>query len=168
MNKLYILVVTFVLILTGCTGVTPEELAMSSQFGVTFDELNKEELTASFTVEGLPNDEEFEQIPTIITDSLTAQELEGVYTVEVYSSIQEVEDAPYFGTLSYTDGELDNANLVNITMDEYLNNTTTEATDEAADTEDATTDEAADTEESTDETADSETVSEDEETQEEA
>ncbi len=123
MKRLLILCIMTLAITTGCSDTTAEDMAMSSDFNVTFDKINLEESTATFTVEGLPNDEEFEQIDTIITDSLNSLEIEGVYTISVYSSTQQEGEEPAFGTTTYEDGETDFESLHNITMEDYLGET---------------------------------------------
>ncbi len=125
MKKLSVLLIAMAIFLMGCTTPTAEELALSSSFDITFDTLNKEENVAVFTVEGLPNDDEFAQITTVISDSLQAQEITGEYQVDVYSSMQTMDEVPYFGTMSYKDGEIKDNNLANITIEQYLNTPTT-------------------------------------------
>ncbi len=126
MKKILILIAILIPVLAGCSNTTAIEMANQSQFSVTFEKLDNETFIANFVVSGLPNEEEFAQINTIITDSLNAQGLkpEQTYTINVYSDLQsDRSQAPVFGTLSYQGGNLTGA-LTNITDEQYIELTT--------------------------------------------
>lgn len=121
MKKLFFTLIVLITLLTGCSNESLEDLALQSEFSMSFDTLNLESGFANFTVNGLPNEEEFNQIPTVINDSLTALEVEEKLTVNVYSNMQSKEEDPYYGVATFSNGELDSAELSNISMEQYLN-----------------------------------------------
>lgn len=122
MKKILMMIMVVGITLTGCGELTAEDIAMQSKFDVSFTELNNDKLTATFDVAGLPNEDEFNQISTIITDSLESQKLESnqLYTVNVYSDGQDMTAAPDFGIVTFKDGGIVDNNLKNITVDQYL------------------------------------------------
>ncbi len=140
MKKIIFLTLTAVFLLTGCTTKTSaEDLALTSEFNVTFDKLDEENQTAQFTVYGLANEEEFAQIETIINDSLSAKEIEDEYEVYVLSSIQEEDEEPMYGSTTYKDGKVDFSKLTNLTIDEYLqSDEIEESTDEDTEVDEQT------------------------------
>lgn len=122
MKKILILMAILIPVLAGCSNTTAIEMANQSQFSVTFEKIDNEAFVANFVVSGLPNEEEFAQINTIITDSLNAQGLkpEQAYTVNVYSDLQtDRSQVPVFGTVTYQNGAITGA-LTNITDDQYI------------------------------------------------
>ncbi len=120
MRKLLLLALIMLPVLAGCAKQSDEEIAMQSEFNVTFDAIDKEAKTAEFTINGFANEEEFAQVETIITDSMDKQEVKGKYTVSVYSQVQKSEGEPTYGTVTYEDGELSDNNVKNITIEEYI------------------------------------------------
>ncbi len=119
MKKLLLLIVLLIPALTGCGNSADETSAMQSEFNVSFNKLNKENKTAKFTVNGFANEEEFNQLETIIIDSMDEQDVTGDYTVKVYSQIQDNEGEPTYGTVHYSNGKLSKNELANITIEEY-------------------------------------------------
>ncbi len=119
MKKLLLLIVLLIPALTGCGNSADETTAMQSEFNVSFNKLNKENKTAKFTVNGFANEEEFNQLETIIIDSMDEQDVTGDYTVKVYSQIQDNEGEPTYGTVHYNNGKLSKNELANITIEEY-------------------------------------------------
>lgn len=121
MKKIVLFIVLLMPILAGCANSNDEQEANESRFNVVFNSIDKEEKTAMFTVNGLPNEEEFTQLETIIIDSMDGQKLESTeYTISVYSQIQAQEDDPSFGTAKFKDGEITDNQLVNISEDDYI------------------------------------------------
>ncbi len=121
-TKIILSLVSIIFLLTACSGIQPsaEQLANEVTFSVTFDELDLKESTASFIVYGIPNDEEFKQIETVIVDSLNEQDINQEINVKVYSSEQEMNVDPIFGEATYNDQQITENNLVNITTENYL------------------------------------------------
>ncbi len=119
MKKILIILFSAIFILGGCANKSLEELAITYPFDVTFDKIDEENKTASFTIDGVPNEEEFSQIPTIIIDSMNALELDGEYSINVYSAIQDKEVDPYYGNTKFKDGEL-TGDITNITVEQYI------------------------------------------------
>ncbi len=122
-NKLLGLVLILSLVLASCG--TPANPIEEIDFDMEFIELNKEEKTARFSVEGYPNETEFEQIANVIVDSLNKQSITGKIDVSVYSDQQVSDMEPFFGTAVYEDGELVENNLNQNTEENYLDITTT-------------------------------------------
>lgn len=121
MKKIVLFIVLLIPILAGCANSTDVQDANESRFNVVFNSIDKEEKTAKFTVNGLPNEEEFAQLETILIDSMDGQKVESnEYTISVYSQIQAQEDEPSFGTAKYKDGKLTDNQLVNISEEDYI------------------------------------------------
>lgn len=123
MKKIIILLLSVMLILAGCSSQTDEQiLANQSQFSIVFNEINHEANTASFTVTGLPNEEEFAQIQETIVTSMKANEPEKdtKYTISVYTDLQKTDTDPVYGTIVYQNGNIVSGALVNLTQEQYI------------------------------------------------
>lgn len=120
MKKVLILIILFIPLLVGCGRQSDEEIAMQSEFNVTFNSIDKEAKTASFTINGLANEEEFAQVNSIITDSMDNQKVEGEYKVSVYSQVQDMKQAPVYGTTVYKSGKLTANEVKNISVEQYV------------------------------------------------
>lgn len=123
MKKIIILLVCSILFLAGCDSQSEQQiLANQSQFNVVFNEINHEKNTASFTVSGLPNEEEFAQIEKIVLSSMDASspEKDTKYTVSVYTDLQSNEEPPIYGTLVYQNKAIVESTLKNITQEQYI------------------------------------------------
>ncbi|MBL0701760.1 MAG: hypothetical protein JJV90_01425 [Spiroplasma sp.] len=121
MKKFLAIVVSILLITTGCTQ-DHSAIVESAEFDVQFGTLDNDNQVASFIVSGWPTDEEFEQIDTIIISSMSNQNLvDGKYLVGVHSILQDAESDPAFGFLEYEDGEIILNATKNLTEEEYLN-----------------------------------------------
>ncbi len=122
-NKFLGLSLILFLILASCG--TPDNPIEEIDFDMDFIELNLEEKTARFSVEGYPNETEFEQIANVIVDSLDAENVSDKIDVSVYSDQQVSDSDPFFGTAVYEDGELVENNLDQNSEENYLDITTT-------------------------------------------
>ena len=122
MKKILILIVLLIPTLAGCSNTAAIEMANKSEFDVAFTKLDNEKFEATFDVSGLPNEEEFAQINSIILDSMASigMNLGQEYKVSVYSNLQKDKTAdPIFGTVSNLDGNL-TGELINITTEKYI------------------------------------------------
>lgn len=120
MRKPYNLIVFIFIIITtlsGCTNTNSE-----IDFDVTFKELNQEKHTATFVVTSYPNEDEFNQINSVIIDSMNEQKLTDEYTVYVYSDNEKIDNDPFFGTVKYKNNKLENNKLTLPSKEEYQNN----------------------------------------------
>lgn len=123
MKKIILLLLSMVLILFGCDSQSEGEiLANQSQFNVVFNEINHETNTATFTVSGLPNEEEFAQIQEIVLASMDGNnpEKDTKYTISVYTDLQSKEEPPIYGTLVYENQAIVEGTLTNITQEQYI------------------------------------------------
>lgn len=122
MKKIILLVLIFIPMISGCVD-EQANLANESKFNIEFTEINKDDKKATFTVSGLPNEEEFNQIPSIITDSMKNQEIlvEDEYTINVRSKIEENLENNAFGSLKYKDGVISENQLKNLDTESYIN-----------------------------------------------
>lgn len=123
MKKLSILLITLIILLCGCSTQTDEQiLANQSKFNIVFDEINHETNTATFTVSGLPNEEEFVQIQSVIVTSMNENnpEKDTKYTVYVYTDLQAKDGNPIYGTLVYQNGKIIQGTLTNMTQEQYI------------------------------------------------
>lgn len=123
MKKIIILLLSVMLIITGCSSQTDEQIvANQSQFSITFNTIDHEANTASFTVTGLPNEEEFAQIQETIVVSMKANdpEKDTKYTVSVYTDLQKTDTDPVYGTIVYQNGKIVEGALTNLTQEEYI------------------------------------------------
>ncbi len=120
MKKLLLLVVLMMPILAGCTSESNEKLANESEFSVVFENMDFEHNIANFTVNGYANDEEFDQINSIVVDSLKNQDTIGTVKVNVYADAQADDEDPIYGTANYEKEKLKNNEIKNISVDEYI------------------------------------------------
>lgn len=118
MKKLLMVCTLCISVLSGCGSATINDVSFSMQF----NQLNKDDATATFTVTGLPNDEEFAQISQVIVDSLKAQELKPTERITVTVKSPDLNGRHIdFGTCVYQDGKIVENNIHNITEEEYKN-----------------------------------------------
>lgn len=118
MKKLFLMLGLMIVTISGCGNVKSiNDIA----FDVEFTQLNKDDDTALFTISGLPNDEEFKQIPQVIVDSLNAQNLKPNEQIRVtIKSVNLNGKELDFGSCVYQNGELIENNIKNASEDEFL------------------------------------------------
>ena len=114
MKKTLSIIMLIALVVSGCgtTAVNGED------FNVEFKVMNKDEKTAQFIIIGLPNQEEFNQIPEIIKNSLSSQELTDEIFVTISSDEKNGKVLEY-GTMIFYNGNIISNNLFNQTEEAY-------------------------------------------------
>lgn len=113
-----IILCLLILTLSGCQ----EAFNVNSYaFNVEFSQLNKDESTATFLVTGLPNEEEFKQIPEIVLNSLNYQDIKDKITVYIKTIKNQKGEQLDYGTLTYDNGKIIQQDLNNLNEETYKN-----------------------------------------------
>ena len=111
-----IILCLLILVLSGCQ----EAFNINAYaFNVEFSQLNKDENTATFLVTGLPNEEEFKQIPEVVLNSLNNQDLKNKITVYVKTIKNLNGEQLDYGTMTYENGKIIQQNLNNLSLEQY-------------------------------------------------
>ncbi len=120
MKKFLILVLVMIPFLSGCTRGSDQKIANESEFSVVFENMDFEHNIATFTINGYANEEEFDQLNSIIIDSLKNQSFTDTVTVNVFAQAQADDEDPIYGSAEFENGKLKNNEIKNITLDEYI------------------------------------------------
>lgn len=118
MKKLSILLMLTCFVLSGCGSA---KTVNDYPFSMTFSQLNLDNSEAKFIVTGLPNEEEWNQIPTVIVDSLKAQNIKANTRINVSVTSESIGGQILdFGKCVYENGAIVENNLANIEKETYM------------------------------------------------
>lgn len=119
MKKLLVMMVLLVGLVSGCGKTTTVN---DISFNMQFNQLNIDNSTATFTVSGLPNNDEFNQIPEVIVNSLKTQKIKPNTKITVTLQSPELNGKTLsFGTCVYENGQIIDNQIKNVTEEEYNN-----------------------------------------------
>lgn len=119
MKKIFITLILTICVISGCGS---SKTVNDYPFAMTFTELNLDNSEAKFTITGLPNDEEWNQVPKVITDSLNAQKIKKDTSIKVSVTSESVGGQILdFGTCVYQNGKIVDNKLTNVPQETYMN-----------------------------------------------